>query len=158
MEHQKIAELEHVADVARAAGKRGPMTKIERLERWADVLERQPARRLATLHGTEFGTWAQRRVMRADNSPLTVAFEDPVLREEGLKSDRLGDAIEFFGLSEEEAHRIFCYCYYGSTMLSDEVASRIRGAANRLKAQPLPLSAFVGVSAAGVLATVLSVF
>jgi len=43
-------------------------------------------------------------------------------------------------------------------MLSDEVAARIHGAANRLKAQPLPLSAFVGVSAAGVLATVLSVF
>ncbi len=157
MEHQTIAALERLADVKRASGKRTPMTKAARLERWAEILELLPGRRLATLHGTEFGTWAQRRSMRADNSPLTAAFEDPILREEGLKSDRLGDAIEFFGLSEDEAHRIFCYCYYGSTMLSDEVAARIRSSVSRLRTPTLPLSACVGVSAAGALAAVLSV-
>ena len=98
----------------------------ERLERWAELLERQPNRRLSTIEGTEFGSRREREAKRADHSPLTVAFEDRVLRAEGLRGDRVGDAVEFFDLSHNEVHRLVCYCHYGRTVSSGTVAARVR--------------------------------
>ena len=66
-----------------------------------------------------------RRASRVDNSPLTVAFNDPVLRADGLASDRLGDAVDCFELSDEEAHRAFCSCFYGEVMTAGAVAARL---------------------------------
>jgi hypothetical protein len=68
------------------------MSRRERLEHWAELLERQRSRRLSTIEGTEFGSPREREGKRADSSPLTVAFEDPILRVEGLRGDRVGDA------------------------------------------------------------------
>ena len=124
MEHKPFAEINTVADVLRAAPTR--MTRKERLERWAEVLERDPMRELSSLEEIEFKPKSERRVLRADNSPLTVAFDDPVLRAEGLASDRLGDASDFFGLSVNDAHFALCSCLYGRTMQAGEAASRIR--------------------------------
>ena len=155
MEYRTLEELTGLADVQDASVRRPSLSKIERLERWAATLERQAGCRLQTLQGTEFGSWAQRRLKRADNSPLTVAYADPILRAEGLKSDRLGDAVDFFGISEEEAHRIFCYCYFGASMLAEDVASRVRAAAHRLKTRRLPVGALFGVAAAGAVTAVL---
>jgi hypothetical protein len=50
--------------------------------------------------------------MRADRSPLTIAYEDPVFRAQGLRTDELGDAIAFFDLSQGEAHYLLCACHY----------------------------------------------
>ena len=41
---------------------------------------------------------------------MTIAFADPVFRELGLKSDRLGDAMEFFGLDTGQMHALMCEC------------------------------------------------
>ncbi len=124
MKHQSLSELTNIADVVPA---KPPMSRRERLERWAECLEREPQRRLKSLEGIEYGPVAERRAARAENSPLSVAFADPVLREEGLKSDKLGDALDFFDMSQGEAHRALCSCVHGRTMQADEVAQRVRG-------------------------------
>ncbi len=123
MKHQSIAELTTIADVQPT---KTVMSRCDRLERWAECLEREPQRQLRSLEGIEYGPEAQRREARENNSPLTVAFADPVLREEGLKSDKLGDALDFFEMSHGEAHRVLCSCMHGRTMQAGEVARRVR--------------------------------
>jgi hypothetical protein len=127
MEYKPLDELRHLADVEVPAPR--SMSRIERLERWAELLEREPKRRLRSLGEIEFKTPAERKVMRANDSPLAVAFADPVLRAEGLASDRLGDAIAFFELTESQAHRLLCSCMNGMSMTASRPAHRIRAIA-----------------------------
>ena len=126
MEHKPFAEVSRVADV-RSVPLRPVMTRRERLERWAEVLEREPRRELKSLEEIEWKPKAERLDIRADGSPLTVAFEDPVLRAEGLASDRLGDASAFFSLSHTDQHFVLCSCVHGRSMTAGEAASRVRG-------------------------------
>jgi hypothetical protein len=128
MEYREFDKLRDVADVRVAA--RPALTRRERLERWASLLEQDPTRRLRSLGEIETKTPAERVQMRSPDSPLTVAFEDPVLRAEGLASDRLGDAIDFFEMSEDDAHRLLCSCMNGWTMSAGKVARGVRGVAN----------------------------
>jgi len=126
MKHTHVDELRRLADIG-PVPVRPPMTRRERLERWAELLESDPERRLRTLEEMEFVPRDERAAMRADNSPLTVAFQDPVLRGDGLPSDTLGDARAFFGLSEGQAHRLLCSCMNGRAIQSGVAARRIRG-------------------------------
>lgn len=114
------------------------LSKRERLERWATLLERQPERELRSIHGTEYGTRAERLAKRADGSPLSIAFSDPLLREEGLRGDRVGDAAEFFGLSEHHVHDLVCYCHNGLTLAPSTVAARVRSLARHADSRVLP--------------------
>jgi hypothetical protein len=125
MEHKPYADMSRVADV-RTDPLKPSMTRRQRLERWAEVLEQEPARELKSLEEIEWKTKAERRDLWADGSPLTVAFEDPVLRAEGLASDRLGDAVSFFGLSNHDAHFALCSCIHGRTMQASVAAGRVR--------------------------------
>ncbi|MBV8888996.1 MAG: hypothetical protein JO305_04940 [Alphaproteobacteria bacterium] len=109
----------------------GQMSRRERLERWASVLERCGKSQLAPLLGVEFLCEADRRALRAANSPLAVAYADPVLRGAGLGGDRFGDGLEFFGLSHRQAHRLLCNCGYLGSMTPTEVARRLRAMATR---------------------------
>jgi hypothetical protein len=122
MKYQSLEQIALEADVHPGMS----MSRRERLERWVELLERQPHRRLATIEGTEFGSRREREAKRADHSPLTVAFEDSVLRAAGLRGDRVGDAVEFFDLSHGEVHRLVCYCHHGQTVLPGTVAARVR--------------------------------
>jgi hypothetical protein len=124
MKHRTIAELTTIADVQPT---KTAMSRCDRLERWAECLEREPQRRLRSLEGIEYGPETQRRAARETNSPLSVAFADPVLREEGLKGETLGEAIDFFEMSYGEAHRVLCSCMHGHTMQAGDVAMRVRG-------------------------------
>jgi hypothetical protein len=81
---------------------------------------------LTSIEEIEWKSEAERRAMRADHSALTAAFADPVLRAEGLASDRLGDAMTFFRLSDPEAHFALCSCVYGRSMQADVAARRVR--------------------------------
>jgi hypothetical protein len=128
MEYRTFDQLRRVADVH--AAERRSMSRRERLERWAEVLAREPSRRLRSLGEIEFKTKEERTVMRSDGSPLTVAFHDPVLRAEGLASDRLGDAVSFFELTEGQAHRLLCSCMNGWSMLAGTTARRVHRIAN----------------------------
>ncbi len=126
MEHRPLSELSTVADVK--IPKQAPaLSKRERLDRWAELLERDPTHVLRTLDEIEWKPKAERLAMRADNSALTIAYSDPVLRSEGLLSDRFGDAVRFFEISEHDAHIVLCSCHGGEAMLAEEAARRVRG-------------------------------
>src|SRR5215203_5643665 len=125
MKHTLVAEISRVADV-RPVPTKSPMSRVERLERWAEALERDPDRVLTSIEEIEWKPKAERRELRANNSALTVAFEDPVLRAEGLAGDRLGDATAFFRLSDADAHFALCSCFYGQSMQARVAARRVR--------------------------------
>jgi hypothetical protein len=153
MEYKTLGELAGQADVRlEPAFISKPLTKHERLERWAMLLARQPERQLSSVEEIEYGTVRQQEAKRADDSALSVAFADPVLREQGLESDRVGDAARFFELSHWEMHQLVCSCHYGRTMSAGTAALRVRAMAKRAEPRTLPRAGLVaaGVSAAAV--------
>ena len=81
------------------------MTRDERRRRWIELLEANPNAKYRSLHEIELLSPSQRRDCRADNSPLSLAFADPVLRSAGLPSERVGHCTDFFELSDEQMHR-----------------------------------------------------
>jgi hypothetical protein len=128
MEHKPLSELSSVADLKTPQYVQVPvLSKRERLDRWIELLEREPDRELKTLDEIEWKPKAQRLAMRADGSALTVAYSDPVLRQAGLRSDTFGDAVDFFQVSEHDAHIVLCSCHGGESMSADEAARRVRG-------------------------------
>jgi hypothetical protein len=131
MEHKHLDQLRSVADVQPRS-----MTRQERLQRWIELLERNPSRRLNSLGEIEYQPPAERALIRVDDSPLTVAYEDPVLRTEGLASDRLGDAMKFFELSDGQAHYALCSCLSGRTMESSSFSQRLRNTTGSQGWQP----------------------
>ncbi|MDG4874980.1 hypothetical protein P9273_07710 [Mesorhizobium sp. WSM4935] len=125
MKHQTPHELQSVAVIDRL----GPIplaTKRQRIERWAALLDRNPARCLAALTGTEYVDPEVRERVRADGSALAVAFDDPLLRAAGLQSDTYGEARRFFELSDWQLHDIVCSCHTGATMQASWAAARVR--------------------------------
>jgi hypothetical protein len=144
MEHKPVDALRTRADVHDAPRL---LSRRERLERWAEMLERAPERRLRSLGEIEFVPRAERPALRADNSPLTIAYADPVLRAAGLGSDRLGDAMAFFELSEHQAHRLLCSCMNGWRIEAGRAAGAVRRLAD--PRSPLPLALGLGAGLAG---------
>ena len=130
MEHRTSAELKGFAAVIRPQ----QLSKKELLERWALALENRKGTRLRTLRETEYKPVKERSALQQENSPLTVAFEDPVLRSAGLTSDRFGEVARFFGLSHWQLHEVVCNCHFGETVTAEAVAARVRrlGASRRL--------------------------
>jgi hypothetical protein len=153
MEYKTLGELAGHADVRlEPAFISRPLAKHERLERWAMLLARDPERQLASVEEIEYGTVRQQQAKRADGSALSVAFADPVLREQGLESDRVGDAVRFFELSHWEIHQLVCSCHYGRTMAAGTAAVRVRAMAKRAQPRTMPRAGLIaaGVSAAAV--------
>jgi hypothetical protein len=126
MERKTVDELKRIAEIHCPL-----MSKQQRLMRWADLLERQGTRILVSLSGVEYVPPQERAEMQVDNSALSVAFEDPVLRAEGLKSDKFGDAVNFFELSDHEVHQVVCYCHHGPEVDARTVAGAVRYLAAR---------------------------
>ncbi|WEX74206.1 hypothetical protein PYH37_001596 [Sinorhizobium numidicum] len=126
MKHHAIDELQIVAEVNPDFPRR-TLSRTERLQRWAELLERDPHRRLSTLHETEYQPARVRAAMRGDGSPISVAFEDPVFRAAGLENDSYGEAKRFFELSDEQLHKVICYCHFGATVSASTAARHIRG-------------------------------
>jgi hypothetical protein len=126
-----LDEIRTEAHVTPAAPSSRRERRRERLLRLATVLEchQSPVRLMSQV---EYMPRAERMLARTDNSPLTVAYNDPVLRGQGLASDRFGDATGFFDLSASQAHHLFCDCHYGPGATSRAVAERARWMANRL--------------------------
>jgi hypothetical protein len=127
MKYHALNQLQEIADV----GQECPgqiMSRDERLERWAELLEHNPGHRLATLPQTENQPLRRRAAMRADGSPIAVAFEDPVLRAAGLENDSYGEAKRFFELTDYQLHRAICYCHFGATVSAPTAAHYVRKA------------------------------
>jgi hypothetical protein len=132
MDHRSISELGESARVfpEQAVAPRWQRRR-ERLERWAELLDRQigTARLFSSI---EYMHPEEQALMRADGSPLTIAYEDPVFRAQGLRTDRLGDAIAFFNLSQREAHYLLCDCHYARCAVDvGRIAKRVRSIARR---------------------------
>jgi len=128
MKHQTLDQLRTIAEISADRG-RSAMTRSERLERWAQLLERAPDRRLATFYQTEYRPRYAQKAMRSAGSPISVAFADPVLRGEGLEDDSYGEARRFFGLTDQQLHEIVCSCHFGATVMPRTAAHYVRTAA-----------------------------
>ena len=123
MRHHAIDQLRTKAYVHEAA----PLTtRDERLRRWAELLRKVGSRPLKPLMWVEFYSGGQRSRLRRDDSPISVAFADPLMRAAGLPGDTLGDAQLFFGLSDEQAHELLCDCHYRGSMTGRSVGHRVR--------------------------------
>lgn len=125
MKHQSYRELSHIAKLYGGGPTQQPMSQRDRMRRWVDLLKAQPKRVLQTLDGTEYWPISFRDAMRGDNTVITVALEDQLLRAEGLLGDTYGDAKRFFGLSDRQLHFIVCYCHSGLSMSAGTAARRI---------------------------------
>ena len=124
MKHQNPDDL-FMEATALSSGGEVSLSRVERLRRWADALEAHTGP-LNALRQIEYLPRAERRAYRAPDTPMTVAFLVPDLRAAGLEGDTLGNAMEFFGMSNEDAHRLLCDCHYQGTMTGPGLAQRIR--------------------------------
>ena len=140
MQHKSRDQIRDVAEMLPSYPHAGSLSKRDRVEIWAEALEREGGRRLRTLFEIEYAPADMRTGLRADNSPLSVAFSEPRLRADGLAGDTIGDAAAFFGISERELHYIVCYCHSGETLSADTAAARVRYALAR-EAEHKPIRA-----------------
>ena len=126
MKHHELDQLLTLAKI----GQDFPqlLSRDKRLQRWVDLLEVDPHRDLSTLHETEYQPARARAALRCDNSALSVAFDDPLLRAAGLENDTYGEAKRFFQLSDGQLHDIVCHCHHGTTMTAEAAAGRVRSA------------------------------
>lgn len=106
------------------------LSRRERLDRWANILETHNGP-LAALRQIEYLSPEMRRAYRDPNSPLTVAYQDPVLRDDGLTGDSLGEVSDYFEMTNEDTHRLLCDCHYHGTMTGAGLAARLRHFAGR---------------------------
>lgn len=151
MHHQDLDQIRGAKSLDPAFIRPAKYSRSERLNRWADLLDAQAGRPLRALEDVEYVSPGVRRDLRKDDSPLALAFADPALRADGLVSDRLGDAMDYFGLSERQAHWLLCDCHYGGRMTASEVSGRIRDEARPLYDILRP-QLWAGVTGAAVLA------
>jgi hypothetical protein len=125
MKHQSRDELGRVAELSHGRSRSETMSHEDRLRRWVQLLKEHPGRLLGTLYETEYRLPAVRNAMRCENSAISVAFEDPLLRADGLQGDTYGDAKTFFGLSDRQLHLVVCYCHNGTDMHAGTAARRL---------------------------------
>ncbi|CAN7726170.1 hypothetical protein LJR098_003601 [Rhizobium sp. LjRoot98] len=125
MKHHELDQLQYLAQINQHFPQQ-IMSPEDRIRRWVEVLEGQSHQVLSTLRETETQPAAARAVMRSNNSAITVAFNDPILRASGLENDTYGAAKEFFQLSDGQLHHIVCYCHFGTTVSAAKTARYIR--------------------------------
>lgn len=124
MKHQSPEQLREAAAIV--AEKLRTMSNVERLNRWADLLEQQPGS-IEALYRIEYLSEADRRAYRGGNTtPIAIAARDPVFRADGLAGDTLGDAMDYFAMNDEEAHRLLCDCHYMGSLTGQSLAARVR--------------------------------
>jgi hypothetical protein len=128
VKYERVSNLGSKAAIFPAKTEAKKLTRRERIERWATLLEQHHGRLMPFMR-TEYLSHEARNALRADNSPLALAFADPLLREDGLAGDTMGEGMIYFGLSQQKAHRLLCDCHYSGTMTGERVASRLRAAA-----------------------------
>ncbi len=134
MKHQSLDELRDHATVSAHAPEPAVSPhalRRARLERLALVLDKHEGA-IKPLSRIEYMPRSEWNPLRTDDSPLTIAYQDPVLREQGLASDRLGDAMSFFQLSPGETHDLLCDCHYAGAVTGPMIAARARDIANRV--------------------------
>lgn len=131
MKHSTVEELTPVATVTEIPPLSRRDIRRRRLMRFAALLDAHEGA-IRLFRRIEYMDDRERRSLRSDNSPLSIAFADPILRREGLKSDEFGEGVEFFDLTQDEAHHLLCDCHFqGMSPSSKLIASRVRARAKR---------------------------
>lgn len=152
MEHRHVDELNRIADVRDEADVElvYPVlaTYKERMIYWADLLAREPGRPLVSLNEIEFVPRYARARLRMNGSAIEVAFQDPVLRANGLQSDTFGAARAFFGLSQHRLHKLVCACVNGVVSPSARIALKVRREAETTFVQRSAACVLFGASGA----------
>jgi hypothetical protein len=122
MKHQSPEQLREAVVAAPVQ----QMTRRERLDRWADLLDLY-AGPMEALYRIEYLSETDRRAYRGgETTPLAIAFRDPVLRADGLAGNTLGDAMDYFAMSDEDAHHLLCDCHYMGSLTGRNLAARLR--------------------------------
>jgi hypothetical protein len=124
MKHPNLHDVDLALDPVAEIVDR-PLTRAEKIERWAQLLEAWP-KRVRAFDSIELTPRAYRAPLRADGSALSVAFADPVLRADGLKGDSYAEGRAYFDLSHGDMHRLLCRCHIGATEASTRTAARLR--------------------------------
>jgi hypothetical protein len=101
-----------------------PMSRDDKLERWALVIERS-THPIIVFHRLEYQSQYDLDRMADSRSAFALAAGDPLLKEAGLSSDKVGDGILFFELSKEDVHAFSCDC--AGHISNFRMANRIRG-------------------------------
>ncbi|MCV9967493.1 hypothetical protein OIU34_37330 [Pararhizobium sp. BT-229] len=124
MKHHNLDQLQTLAKIDQDYPQL--MSREKRLQRWIELLEADPSRVLSTLHETEYLSQTKRDALRCNNSAISIAFNDPILRAAGLQSDTYGEAKRFFEFSDRQLHRIVCDCQFGAIVSTAKIARFIR--------------------------------
>ena len=101
-----------------------PMSRDDKLERWASLIEAS-SNRIFLFHGLEYQSQYELDRLAHPGSAFALAAGDPVLKEAGLNTDTVGAAMRFFELSKDDIHAFSCYC--GGNISNATMAARIRG-------------------------------
>jgi hypothetical protein len=134
MEHRPLDEFgdrAHVVELEARVAEPPRALRRARLARFAKLLEQHDGP-VTLFSRIEYLPEHELAPLRVDNSPLEIAYRDPVLRAQGLAGDRLGDGIAFFELSPGEAHCLLCDCHYTGLVTGDMLAARSRLIADRM--------------------------
>lgn len=102
------------------------MTRVEKLERWATLLERYKFG-IVMAHNLEFLSQNMRDAASWGASPMGVAAADSVFQDAGLKGETIKDVKDFFEISDEDVHAFSCNC--GGVQTGAQMAGRIRAIA-----------------------------
>src|SRR3546814_13022540 len=92
MERVTLDQLSTKANISTDLSKEGFLSRQQRLQRWTELLSREPDRPLNTFLQTEYMDAEARDSLRCADSALTVALQDPVLSDAGLTDDSYGTA------------------------------------------------------------------
>ena len=106
-----------------------PVTKRQRLQRFADVIRSGPPCPVYLFINLEYRDAGEWKYLSHPGSPFALAAQDNVLYAAGLRSGSVGDAQRFFELSREELAEFSCVC--GGRITNDEMADRIERIAAR---------------------------
>lgn len=101
-----------------------PMTRREKLYRWADRLD-HIQQNLVMYRGLEYMQPALRDPLPITGTAFAVAVTDPILAEAGLQgATTVGQVCTFMELTANQMHVFACSC--GGELSNEAMAERIR--------------------------------
>ena len=152
MEYKTLGELAGRADIRlEPAFMSMPMTKHERLERWAMLLARYPERQLSSVEEIEYGTVRSNR--RSGRTIGTVGgVRGPGFARAGSGERPGGRCRPLLRAVALGIHQLVCSCHYGRRMSAGAAALRVRAIARRAQPRTIARAGWIaaGVSAAAV--------
>ena len=101
-----------------------PMSRDDKLERWASLIERS-SERIFIFHRLEYRSHDELARLANPGSAFAIAAADPVLKVAGLNSECVGEGMRFFELSKDDVHAFSCDC--SGSISNSSMAGRVRG-------------------------------